>query len=312
MPHSGGGGHVGGSSHSSSSHSSAPRYDHSGKLHSHYYYKPGFYVHSRYVPYASKERKSISYFAESLFFFIISLGFIVGIIAVLASSGKYSESKLESFALSKYSEIYDETSSDYENKILITFVAYEDEQEYDFLSMIGDNVDILTDMTFGDKSTEFGSSLIKNIQLGDYYDNLYSHLASTMNEVNNVLATNPVYGGSKNSDEAYDINIINESGFGEISGKTELENECKEFYTLRGYNLSFLIANPKDAYIPDWGLVIGLSSFTALMIAIGIGMIAMKKKDIKEVEQEIKNGNAEKIFEGEDPFAEYYKNHPLD
>jgi len=311
MPHAGGGGHSGGGSHSGS-HSSVPRYDHRGNLHSPYYYRPGFYVHNRYVPYTRRGRRSPINYISSIILFIVTLVFAAIIVSQVNTKGEYSDSKLETFAYNKYGQIYHEGTSDYEKKILVTFIAYEDNAQYDYLSMIGDDIDASTDAVFDKDHNTFGISLTNHVPAENYYSNLYSYLADALEIINDEFETNPIYGGNHGFGTASDINIINESEFGEISGEAELEAQCVRFYTLRGYNISFLVSNTNKAYGTDWSIVIGLGVFGLILVAFGIRGFIQKRKDIKEVEEEIKKGNAEKLYEGEDPFEEYYKDHPID
>ncbi|MCQ2087225.1 MAG: hypothetical protein MJZ37_04035 [Bacilli bacterium] len=314
MPHAGGGGSSGGfhSSGSSVSGSSTPRYDNQGHLHSVYYVRPGFYIHNRYVPYTSKERKSAKNFAAEIFLYVFALFMIFVLVMLLAGDHTYSESSLESYALEQYSEIYDEDSPKYEKNLLVTIIAYEDNKQYDYITIVGDDIDTTTDNFFGNENTEFGKSILNHIPGENYYSDLYKHLAESLEAVNYELSTNPVYGGSHGSGIPTDIHIENISGFGEINGKNELLIACNEFYALRGYNISFLISNNEKAYGIEWVPVVIVSISTLAMIGFATYSIIAKKKDIKTIENEIKNGNAVKYYEGEDPFEQYYKDHPID
>ena len=195
---------------------------------------------------------------------------------------------------------------------MVTIIAYEDNKQYDYITIVGDDIDTTTDNFFGNENTEFGKSVLNHIPSENYYGDLYKYLADSLKAVNYEFSTNPIYGGNHGVGTADNIHIENISGFGNINGKDELLIACNEFYTLRGYNISFLISNNEKAYGIEWVPVIIVGITSLFMIGFAKYSIFAKKKDIKTVENEIKNGNAAKYYEGEDPFEEYYKNHPIE
>ncbi len=84
------------------------------------------------------------------------------------------------------------------------------------------------------------------------------------------------------------------------------------FYNLTNYNITFVIDTNENVYSVDWVLFTLLVTVSAISILAGVGLIISKKKQVTFIEEEIKNGNAKKYFEGEDTFEEYCKEHPLD
>lgn len=306
MPHAGGGGHSGGG-HSSSSARSVPRYDHSGRLHSNYYIRPGFYHCGRFVPYTSKERKGIAYYAECILLFVLGVLFIGVSISVPFFKGVYIESKLEDYAFSEYEKAFDDKEYKYyESNVLVTFVTYEDKKTYDYFCINGDLLDIYTDTAFGDFDSTFGKSLVRNIPEDNYIDNLYTYLANSLNEVTATLSeTTSADLQAKNS------NIVNKTSYNFQNGKAELESAMDNFYNKKGYNITFVVTDNYEAYKINWVLFGALIVFGGICTFLAFALLKTKKQDVKYVENAINQGKAKELYEGEDPFEEYYKNHPL-
>lgn len=314
MPHAGGGGHSGGGGfHSSGSHnssSSKPRYDNQGRLHSAYYIRPGFYYRTRYIPYTSKGRKSISNFAAAIIGFVVSIIFILLSVFVISCEGKYDDDRLESKSFELYSEVYDKNSSDYERNILITFVTYEDNHQFDYFCIIGDWIDSSVDWEFGDNNSTFGKTLINNVPSEYSPNDICKYLSISLNTVNEDVGNHTQY-SSNNFGKPNNSSILNKTSLDLTNGKSDLESSIDEFYKLTGDNITFVIDDNMNFYSVQWGIVIILIGLSAIMMVLGVVSIINKKKDIKHIENAIKNGEASKYYEGEDPFEEYYKNHPL-
>ena len=314
MPHAGGGGHSGGGGfHSSSSHnfsSSKPRYDNQGHLHSYYYVRPGFYYRSRYIPYGYRERRSISNFASALIIFVFSLIFIGLSIFVISSKGNYDEDRLESKSLDLYSDVYNEDSSDYERNVLITFIAYEDNQQFDYMCINGDHLDLMIDWEFGSNNSTFGKALLDSVPSEYKIDDICKYLSIGLNSVNEDIANHAHY-SSNNYGAADNSSIINNLPINSQNGKTNLQSSINEFYKLTGNNITFIIEDNFSFYSIQWGIVILLFGLSAIFLVSGVCLIITKKKDINHIEKAIANGEASKYYEGEDPFEVYYKNHPI-
>mgnify|MGYP003293385859 CR=1 FL=1 len=306
MPHAGGGGSSGGS-HSSSSgvHSSAPRYDHHGNLHSPYYVRPGFYFNRMYIPYESKKRKSAVY-GGSIFMVILSLVFLLLPIILFTSAGKYDGDRLEEYSLNKYAEVYNpKNSQSYEYNILVTIVAYETNDQFDYISIVGDNLVTAVDYAFGNKNTLFGEELLKDIPYENYYSNLYTYIAKAVDYVVDLMPSNCYSNNNETS------KIVNETTFGPIDGEASLIAAEQKFYDKTGYHISFLIANNKEVYKLEILPIIIMYAVSVGLLGFAIFGFISGTKALKAVETSIKEGNPSKYFEGEDDFDTYFNEHPF-
>lgn len=305
MPHVGGGSHGGGS-HSSSSgtSSSAPRYDNSGRLHSTYYIRPGFYTHGVYVPYERNKRYQT--LIPSIIMYALSVLLIVISLIMCTNVGKFDEQKLEEYTLEQYGEIYKGAGSYYEENILVTIVAYEDNKQFDYISIVGDNVNPVIDGWFGNDKTLFGHALLTTVPYENYYGNLYSYLATSVTALHGEWKFNKTVIG--NTEECH---IVNKTTFGDIAGETELKAAEHQFYNETGIHISFLVADAKEVYKLDLMSVGIMSIITVVLLGVGTFTMVKQLKANKEINQAIKDGNAAKYFEGEDDFETHTKNFPF-
>ena len=315
MPHVGGGGSSGGGGFSSFEGDSKPRYDHQGRLHSPYYRRPGFYYQGHYVPYQKSQRRGIRTFLRFIVAIFMATVCALVAITIIINKGKYSKSDLQDYGLNQYEEIYDKSNySTYEYNLLITFVTYDDNQRFDYVCINGDNLDVITDSSFGSDKSTFGKALLSSIPKEGYADNLYSYLATSLTAVisegESLGSTNlfftPKTGSPTNS------KIINKTSHNFSNGESELKTAINEFYNQRGYNISFLIENNEKVYSVDWWLFGSFVGASALLIYYGIYSIIKTNFAIKVVEKAIQKGKANKYFEGEDPFDVYFKENPLE
>ena len=321
MPHVGGGGHFsgGGGFHSFGGHSSSsstPRFDKHGNLHSSYYIRPGFYYRCHYIPYGHRERRALYYYASSIFLFITAIALIFFAAHIVTLKGEYNESKIEDYGLEQYERVYDKHSNYYEKNILITFVDYENEQAYDYVCINGDEVDWIVDITFGSPDySDFGRAMKQYMPSKNYRGSLYLNLAKCINQINEKFKPSGYYSfiSTRNSENnKKSVTVLNHTSHEYAYGKTYLTQAIDEFYSLTKYNIVFVIDTNENVYSVDWALFALLTSVSVISVLCGIGLIVQKRKNIEFLEEEIKNGNAEKYFEGEDTFEEYCKEHPLD
>lgn len=330
MPHCGGGHHGGGfhggfhgGSHSHSTRSFRPRYNHHGGLHSHYYIRPGFYYHGSFVPYSRDERHSITNFISALLFFLFSFFFITGSIITLCQKGKYNERVLESRSLELYDEIYDSSDFDYENNILVVFIAYDDNKQYDYISVVGDKVYFIVEKQFNYlKSNHYGDSyefyddstfthsldsdLSRGYQQKDIYLSLSNALQSSTKNIKSEFVYEYFY-GDVNFTTPTNSSIYNYTENNLDANKSKLLSSINSFYKATGVNVSFVIEDNNDFYPIKWGQFIILNSIAGLFIGLGFLSIRKRKKLNNVIESAIQNGEAEKYFEGEDTFEEYSK-----
>jgi len=308
MPHAGGGGGShGGGFHSSSSSGvrNTPRVDSYGRTHSQHYVRPGFYYHNTYVPYSrvGRVRNSIGGHIVSIIVSIIV--FIVGISAYKDSSS-YSDSNLENYALDKYAEIYNQTSKDYECNILVTIVCYDDLEQFDYISIVGDDINFAVDNMFGNQNTVFGGSVASIVPSKNYYDNLYSYLSECV-EAATLNVSRKYY--TENSTSSY---VVNESHLGDISGINDLKNAEEDFYEASGYRISFLITDSSKAYQPNVMILVVTFLIGGVIALVSIIKIITTIKVVNFITQEEKNGNGGKYFEGEVNYETHQANHPID
>lgn len=315
MPHAGGGGHSGGGGfHSSGSHSNysaKPRFDNQGRLHSQYYVRPGFYCHGHYIPYYGRDRRNVlNVHIISIILFVLALITGVSSIFVATSKGRVSEAKLNEYSMNTYADVYNPDSSNYEENILVTFVTHDNKEEYEYYCIIGDNVNSTVDISFGDFDSTFGSALEKNNPSENGYSNLYLSLSKSLDVVTSVASS--AITTTEHTEAPTNSSIINKTELTFTTGESELKESINDFYKTFGYNITFVIDDNEDVYFIEWGIFAVLVVFSTFSIFCGVYALITKNKEIKEVEKAIKEGNAEKYFEGEDPFEEYIKSHPLD
>ena len=137
------------------------------------------------------------------------------------------------------------------------------------------------------------------------------YLSISLNLVNEDVGNHVQY-SSNNYGKPNNSAIINHSNVDLTDGKSDLESSINEFYKLTGDNITFVIDDNLNFYSIEWVPVIALFVMSAIMMALGVVTIITKKKDIKHIENAIKNGIASDYYEGEDPFEVYFKDHPLE
>lgn len=300
MPHVGGGGGSGGGGfHSGSSKSSVPRYDKHGNLHSTYYVRPGYYYKGTYVP-LNPRKRWVMFLPPCIILFSVILMIALVIIAIQDYS--YDSSKLETYALEQYYQVYDEKDNSFEMNILVTLVVYENNSEYDYISIVGDNIDTKVDLQFGNTNTTFGKLVYDNIPSEGYYDNLYHYISKAINEITKTYSNKFYF------ENTYDSKIINKTNFGEINGKEELENAQRDFYEKTGYNISLVVDDNKDVYKPDIIIVIIVIIFAVILVFLAINLFNKNKKSLKIIKTAEEKGNAKNFFEGEDTYETYFPN----
>ena len=302
MPHVGGGGHhSGGGFHSSHSHSSyddsttTSRYGHRHHLHSHYYYRThGFYCRGRYITYN---------YVVAIFFFLVSTVLAIISIFLVINRNSYSKNKLENYGLEQYERIYKPhtTSSTYERNILVTFVSYSNQKDYDYICINGDDVNTLVDSCFGSDTSKFGATLASTISQSGYKDDLLSYLAFSLDS---VTQSKPYfYEGSYGKPSC--SSILNYSSVEYSKGINQLDNAINDFYSKTGYNITFLIQDNTKAYTLDLPLFVFLLLLSGGGIFIGVVSIRPTNKNIVGIEDNVQNGETETNFEDENSFEEY-------
>ncbi|MBQ9113018.1 MAG: hypothetical protein IJY08_05500 [Clostridia bacterium] len=94
---------------------------------------------------------------------------------------RYDESAFQQYADKKYAEEFS-SSTQYEDNLLIVFLANEEADGYYCIAWIGDNIKSDISDMFGDEYTEFGRAVQGSV--ADYYEySLSSNLASVMEKM---------------------------------------------------------------------------------------------------------------------------------
>ena len=298
MPHAGGGGGSGGGGFHSGSSSSAPKFDNYGNRHSNYYIRPGYYYNGTYVSLEKKERKKI--LITPIIFIIVSI-FSSLLLGFSINNVSYDEGKLEDYGIKKYEEVYKSSSKDYEKNLLINIITYEDGKQFDYITIVGDDVDLSIDLLFGNENTFFGSLVLANVLLDNNFNNLYYELSQAIDALSDTLSKQYV-NIQKN------IQIKNTSSFVFSSGDTELCSSLDRFYEITGYNLSVYVSNNTDAYKTNLNDVIPGLIFCLIFLGFAVFILVKLAKAIKTINQSEKDGTIKKYYEGEDTYEEYLGN----
>ncbi len=305
MPHVGGGsGFGGGGFHSSSSgHSSGKvvKHDIYGNPHSTYYIRPGFYYNKTYVPVRRRSR-IIMFFAPT---FLVILSLLISFITFSkANDYTYDETTLTNYSIDRYSKIYNSFYPSYEYNILVTIVAYENDIEYDYISVVGDEIDEKIDLQFGNTETTFGNLIYQNVSYKNYYDSLYQNVAKAINSYCETL---------NNTEKFYTENkcnprIVNYTDFGEIKGEEELTRAQKLFFEKTGYNISLLVTSNELAYKMSPFFILFVVVFCFILVILAIVKIYKSVKALITINKAEKQGNQKTYFEGEYEYEKYFPN----
>lgn len=281
-----------------------------------------YYYNNRMIPFSQKDRRG-KFFASQILTFIFGLCLFALAGVGISQKGSYDENTLNKYSMSKYSEIYNEKSNDYESNILVTIVTYENPNKYDYVCVVGNDVGKTIDICFGNLASTFGSALTSNIPLTNCTSNLYKNLTDSIESVITYLQSThydeygwmaeSIFGGAAKKASKQNVNVINKS-----AQDVDAENlplllaECSYFYQYTGYNVSFIIDSNNNIFGINWAVVGVLSGFGAIFTIVAIIELIKKKKDVAALQNLIYEGKAEEYLKtdnGErDPFEEYYEN----
>lgn len=303
MPHVGGGSGAGGGGFHSSGHSSKPviKYDSYGRPHSTYYVRPGFYYNKTYVPVRRGSR--IIIFLSPIILVLFAI--LISLITFKKSNDyTYDENSLANYSINCYSKVYNSFYPSYEYNILVTIVAYENNSEYDYISIVGDEIDEEIDLQFGNTETTFGNLIYQNVSYDNYYETLYQNVARAIDAYCNTLSnTNKYY-----SENECNPRIVNYTDFGEIKGEEELVKEQKLFFDKTGYNLSIVVTSNKIAYKLSPVLIWFIIAICVLLVSFAAFNIYKSVKALITINKAEKQGNQKIYFEGEYEYEKYFPN----
>jgi hypothetical protein len=169
----------------------------------------------------------ISIVASVIFSIFGSFG---GSVSNIASGGHYIENdeKMKNYCMEQYAKEFSDTV-EYEDNILIVFLVDDNRKDFYTKVYVGDNIeDSINDM-FGGMYTEYGRSLMNNIQK-NYDDSLSRTLAATVrdmtNEINDLSLESSFY-EEKGSPGEYISHVTSHSSI-EINENT-INSALKDF-----------------------------------------------------------------------------------
>ena len=229
---------------------------------------------------------------------------------VFSQIGKFNIEKLFYFENNQYKEIYKKDfgleGKEYENNILITFVAYKDDKTYNCRLLKGALVNDDVAECFSNYNSVFKKSLSENLQNEDgYSEKLYDILSKSLNKVTETYETK--IDATEYETPKYS-KIVTKYSYKGNDNTSDLNSSIENFYKVTGTNISFVIANNNQVYQPNWFLFSSLSVFALAGMFLGTFSIVKQKKDKKFLKREIENGNGKMYFEGEFPYEKYFKN----
>ncbi len=304
MPHVGGGSSGGGGGfHSGSSGtSSIPKTDFYGNAHSRHYYRPGYYYGGVYVPYSRVHR---GFHAISRYFFMLIPAILFIVIGILSATITKTNERLVEYSLDRYSKIYPQ-GSDYEKNLLIEIVAYDNLKDIDYMPIVGDEVNVKIDETFGNEKTIFGGIFAENLEKYEMkVSNLYEILAISLEEVNDLI-TKKYYENNYKLSKA-----INNTSYN-LGDDTKLNEALNKFYELTGYNISVDVNAYSTVYKADYTLLICLVCFGSFLIIVFVFSIVKGLRAVKFINKEDEKGNLKQYFEGEVDYETHVKRYSMD
>lgn len=302
MPHVGGGSSSSGGFHSGG-HSSgtkiAPRKDIYGNIHRSFYFRPGFYFQTIYVPYSRVHR---TFYAIRGFITLILLGIILIGFGISTSFIRVTSQALVDYSIQRYKDIY----SSSEDELLIEIVAYDNLKEIDYLPIVGDNIHLDIDSMFGNQKSTFGGILFNELeQTEEKVTNIYSIVASSLTKTTATIT------------KKYGQNSINKSRVYNnttyvLGDDSSIKNALNEFYEVTGYSISLDISTFDQAYPRQYYMLIFLSTLGGVFIIYSIFRLIKALDAVKVINEADKNDDLEKYYEGEISFEEQKKRHSMD
>ena len=115
---------------------------------------------------------------------VLLFGYVGSAITNVANGGYayYDEQTLQAYADDQYAAEFS-AYSNYENNLLIVFLANEDSDGYDVIAWVGDNIHSEINLMFGDETSTFGRIVQGTINREYYAYSLDSNLATVMDQM---------------------------------------------------------------------------------------------------------------------------------
>lgn len=212
-------------------------------------------------------------------------------ISVIAAGGEivYDETKFQDYAMAQWDKHFTDTKS-YEDNVLLSFLTFEDYNQYYCIAFVGDNVKSSINRMFGNERSEFGRAVTGSI--GENYKySLDSNIAMAVDEM---------------TEHVVDLDL--KSPFNEESGGTPVKSKMTNYTALdlneKTVNIS-LERFTEETGIPAVVVVdtaenvfgktmpvsnIIVSVITLLVIVGAVTYIIIKVKRKKQMERDLRGG----------------------
>ena len=216
---------------------------------------------------------------------VIVLAAVVGsAVSNVANGGiiSYDEAVFQQYADDQYAAAFS-SYSNYENNLLIVFLANEEADGYYAIAWIGDNVQQDINYMFGDEGTTFGRVVQGAINREYYAYSLDSNLASVMYQMGTrieALGLESSFRTQKPSENSPTSHLVNRSS---LSMTEETVNEALEDFTERTDIPAVIVVDTMENVfgktLPVGDIIV--VAITLIVIGVGIYLIVRRVKQSK-------------------------------
>ncbi len=215
----------------------------------------------------------------------IALISVVGsAVSNVASGGvvSYNETVFQRYADDQYAAEFS-SYANYENNLLIVFLANEEADGYYVIAWVGDNIRDEINGMFGDETTTFGRVMQGAINREYYAYSLDSNLASAMNQMGTHIEELRLSSSFKTVKTAEDIPSSHLTNHTELSLTEETVNEALAEFTEKTDIPTVIVVDTMENVfgkkIPVTSIIIVI--LTLVMIGIGIYLIVRRVKQYR-------------------------------
>jgi len=203
-------------------------------------------------------------------FLIVSM---LNAFSALASGGiiQYDENKFQSYADSQYTQLYGNTDA-YLDNIVLVFLTYEDNYEYNYIAWLGEHIDNNVNYKFGGNGTELGNAMNRSIAQNYGYSltmNLSAVIEIMEGEVTE-LGSGDHYKNNCNDNREQNVSkFINNTSLNVI--ESELDYSLESFTDSTGIPISLVIEDAEDVFgktMPGEYIITIIISLVVIGIAI--------------------------------------------
>lgn len=250
-----------------------------GGYHHHYHRPFGFWFWPRPYYFGYGGGFFGGFFAMLLFPIIILI--IAGVIFIssavnafsaLAGGGiiQYDENKFQSYADTKYTEIYGDTGA-YLDNIVIVFLTYEDNYSYNYIAWLGEHINSNVNYKFGADGTALGNAMSNSIA-ENYSYSLTSNLSSVIERMEaevDAVGSQHYRGNCHDDRSACESKFINNTALSIIG--TEVQYSLESFTESTGIPISLIIEEAEAVF----GRTMPASYIVSIIISlifIGVGI----------------------------------------